>query len=860
MAWFSGKFSLGGFPDLAGAVNKLQESVKNIEKNFDNENSESNSNEEAESLEQIKSDEAAIELLREEYHQRVSTLERRKLRAQIRELEEEKKGLTTKLQVEENKVESIKKDKTATEKLLQETVDKHQVELATQKDFYTNALNAAREAEALAEARANNEARTELESHLREAEERESMLVQTLEELRQTLSRKEQQAVFGEDMLCRDIEDLQKRYQASERRCEEFITKVPESTRPLLRQIEAMQLEELRADIVDLKEMYREKVNLLVNKLKSESFVFSSGESVYSNVEMRGRHADSYSMYKRGSRDQIINAYDYDNDYDYDKEQVRLLNGVGKDIGNPPWKRSFPYILLATLSSFLFGYHLGVVNETLESISYDLGFHGDTMAEDGIGRRRAFQLCALPMIIGSSMCATAKNFWGMLLGRLFVGTGMGIGPPVAALYMAEVSPAYIRGTYGSCSQMATCLGLMSALFMGFPAKETEGWWRICFWAPVAPAAILVLFMGFSVESPHWLFKRGRGADAEVVFEKLLGGPHAKVAMAELSKSERGDESDTVKLSEPLYGRHRKVVFIGSLLFALQQLSGINAVFYFSSTVFKSAGVPSESANICVGIANLLGSLFAFLSMDKLGRKALLVASFSGMAAAMGIQATSASSLVSSSNVIYISVGGMLLFVFAFAMGAGPVPGLLLSEMFPGRIRAKAMSICMAVHWVFNFLVGLLFLRLLELLGPLLLNTIFATFCPLAVIFVKKNVLETKGKTLQEIEVALLPPVLYYVGTFIFFLRRDFTTGFCQSPQLNWGPYCYSVKVVHCSRFFCIKLISEHKSKDTGFAKRCRGEIKDVHQVITLQRPMYSFLLFLLVEYRAEYIFLLEISM
>ncbi|KAB2081489.1 hypothetical protein ES319_A05G135700v1 [Gossypium barbadense] len=242
-----------------------------------------------------KSNEAEMESLQEEYHQRVSTLERkvyaltkerdtlrreqnkksdaaallkekdeiikqvmaegeelskkqatqesliRKLRAQIRELEEEKKGLTTKLQVEENKVESIKKDKTATEKLLQETIEKHQVELAAQKDFYTNALNAAKEAEALAEARANNEARTELESRLREAEERESMLVQTLEELRQTLSRKEQQAVFREDMLRRDIEDLQKRYQASERRCEELITQVPESTRPLLRQIEAMQ-------------------------------------------------------------------------------------------------------------------------------------------------------------------------------------------------------------------------------------------------------------------------------------------------------------------------------------------------------------------------------------------------------------------------------------------------------------------------------------------------------------------------------------------------------------------------------------------------------------------------------------------
>ncbi|KAI4387014.1 hypothetical protein MLD38_004881 [Melastoma candidum] len=242
-----------------------------------------------------KSNDAEIESLREEYHQRVSTLERkvyaltkerdtlrreqnkksdaaallkekdeiisqvmaegeelskkqaaqestiRKLRAQVRELEEEKKGLTTKLQVEENKVESIKKDKAATEKLLQETVEKHLAELSAQKEFYTSALNAAKEAEALAETRANSEAQTELENRLREAEDREAMLVQTLEELRQTLSRKEQQSVFREDMLRRDIEDLQKRYQESERRCEELISQVPESTRPLLRQIEAIQ-------------------------------------------------------------------------------------------------------------------------------------------------------------------------------------------------------------------------------------------------------------------------------------------------------------------------------------------------------------------------------------------------------------------------------------------------------------------------------------------------------------------------------------------------------------------------------------------------------------------------------------------
>nr|KAJ0209480.1 hypothetical protein LSAT_V11C400197690 [Lactuca sativa] len=137
-------------------------------------------------------------------------------------------------------------------------------------------------------------------------------------------------------------------------------------------------------------------------------------------------------------------------------------------------------------------------------------------------------------------------------------------------------------------------------------------------------------------------------------------------------------------------------------------------------------------------------------MDKLGRKGLLLGSFMGMssminrvtewAMSMGMQAVAGSSLVSGS-------------VLSFAMGVGPVPGLLLSEIFPSRIRAKAMAICMAV---INFFVGLLFLRMLEKLGPLILYTAFVSFCLVGFLFVRKNVVETKGKTLQEIEMALLP--------------------------------------------------------------------------------------------------------
>ncbi|KAL3511774.1 hypothetical protein ACH5RR_024491 [Cinchona calisaya] len=487
---------------------------------------------------------------------------------------------------------------------------------------------------------------------------------------------------------------------------------------------------------------------------------------------MFGRQRNLYSTYKRVSSKEHLNGYDREDGLG------RTLSDALTEIGNPSWKRPLPHVLVAIISSFLFGYHLGVVNDTLESISLDLGFNGSTFAEglvvstclggafigsifsgwiaDGVGRRRAFQLCALPMIIGASMSASTTTLGGMLLGRLVVGIGMGLGPAVAALYVAEVSPAFVRGTYGSFTQIATCLGLMASFFIGSPAKEVFGWWRVCFWTSAVPAALLAIAMEFCAESPHWLFKKRRTAETEEAIERLFGASHVKYAMAELTKSDRGDEFDTVKFSDLFYGRHVRVVLIGSILFALQQLSGINAVFYFSSTVFKSAGVPSDTANICVGIVNLSGSIIAMILMDKLGRKVLLLWSFSGMALSMGFQVIGASSLLSGSKVLYLSVGGMLLFVLTFSLGAGPIPSLLLSEILPGKIRAKAMAVCMAVHWVINFFVGLLFLRLLEQLGPQILYTAFSTFCLVAAVFVRGNIVETKGKTLQEIEIAFLP--------------------------------------------------------------------------------------------------------
>ncbi|XP_051149114.1 probable plastidic glucose transporter 2 isoform X3 [Andrographis paniculata] len=479
---------------------------------------------------------------------------------------------------------------------------------------------------------------------------------------------------------------------------------------------------------------------------------------------MLGNLPGASSMHKRAmmSRD-----YTDLSDVEYDEELEK--SSSEQETTKPPWKKSLPHVLVATIVSFLFGYHLGVVNEPLENISIDLGFNGNTLEEVLCLLVHFLDACSVVGLlmklgaVGHFSCvhclcfATAKSLMGMLLGRFLVGTGLGVGPSVASLYVAEISPAHVRGTYGSFIQIATCFGLMGALVIGIPVKSILGWWRICFWVSAVPAAMLAILMMFCAESPPWLYKKGRIAEAESELERLLGSPHVAAAMIELSKTDSGDEINAVKLSDLLFGRHSRVVFIGSTLFALQQLSGINAVFYFSSTVFRRAGVSSNLANVFVGISNFIGSFVALALMDKLGRKILLLLSFFGMAIAMALQVIAAA-LFTSSNPIsfYLSVGGMLLFVLLFAVGAGPVPSLLLPEIFPNRIRAKAVAFAMSVHWVFNFLVGLLFLRLLDQLGPATLYSMFCTFCLMAVGFVMRNVLETKGKTLQEIEIALLP--------------------------------------------------------------------------------------------------------
>lgn len=398
--------------------------------------------------------------------------------------------------------------------------------------------------------------------------------------------------------------------------------------------------------------------------------------------------------------------------------EAPLLSGSS----GPGWRLSFPHMVTAILAAVLFGYHMGVVNAPLQHIGKDLLFAGHTILEgfvvsvslasafmgcalsgtiaDAVGRRRAFQISCIPMIFGAIISAVSTHVGAMILGRFIVGLGLGLSGPVTAMYVSEISPTSVRGTYGSFIQIATCIGILASLVAGLPAHSIPGWWRTCFWIAVIPAIMLAIGMEWCAESPRWLFKIGRIAEAEHELERLWGPSHVKQAMADLIRNEQTQDNGTTSWMALADPRYIKVVTIGAALFAFQQFAGVNAVFYFSSTVFRQAGMTSDvAASVMVGVVNLMASFVAAYLMDSLGRRSLMIMSFSGMGLAMGLQAFIAAVPAFASARASAALLGTLLYVFMFALGAGPVPALLLPEIFPDRIRAKGMAVAMCTHWV-----------------------------------------------------------------------------------------------------------------------------------------------------------------
>ncbi|OVA12997.1 Sugar/inositol transporter [Macleaya cordata] len=450
-----------------------------------------------------------------------------------------------------------------------------------------------------------------------------------------------------------------------------------------------------------------------------------------------------------------------------------------------------PYVGVACLGAILFGYHLGVVNGALEYLSKDLGiaenavlqgnfnnvtswpgwvvstslagatlgsFTGGSLA-DKFGRTRTFQLDAIPLAVGAFLCATAQSVQTMIIGRLLAGIGIGISSALVPLYISEISPTEIRGALGSVNQLFICIGILAALVAGLPLAGNPLWWRTMFGIAMVPSILLALGMGISPESPRWLFQQGKTAEAERAIKTLWGKERVAEVMHDLRTGSQGSTEPEAGWFDLFSSRYWKVVSVGAALFLFQQLAGINAVVYYSTSVFRSAGIASDvAASALVGASNVFGTAIASSLMDKQGRKSLLITSFSGMAASMLLLSLSFTWKVLAPYSGNLAVIGTVLYVLSFSLGAGPVPALLLPEIFASRIRAKAVALSLGMHWVSNFVIGLYFLSVVNKFGISSVYLGFSMVCILAVLYIAANVVETKGRSLEEIERALNPAV------------------------------------------------------------------------------------------------------
>ncbi|XP_009121509.2 plastidic glucose transporter 4 [Brassica rapa] len=455
-----------------------------------------------------------------------------------------------------------------------------------------------------------------------------------------------------------------------------------------------------------------------------------------------------------------------------DEEEAIPLRSEGKSSGTV-----LPFVGVACLGAILFGYHLGVVNGALEYLAKDLGiadnavlqgwivsallagatvgsFTGGALA-DKFGRTRTFQLDAIPLAIGAFLCATAQSVQTMIVGRLLAGVGIGISSAIVPLYISEISPTEIRGALGSVNQLFICIGILAALIAGLPLAANPLWWRTMFGVAVIPSVLLAIGMGFSPESPRWLVQQGKLTQAEKAIKTLYGKEKVVELVRDLSNSGQGTSEPEAGWFDLFSSRYWKVVSVGAALFLFQQLAGINAVVYYSTSVFRSAGIQSDvAASALVGASNVFGTAVASSLMDKMGRKSLLLTSFGGMALSMLLLSLSFTWKALAAYSGTLAVVGTVLYVLSFSLGAGPVPALLLPEIFASRIRAKAVALSLGMHWISNFVIGLYFLSVVTKFGISSVYLGFAGVCVLAVMYIAGNVVETKGRSLEEIELAL----------------------------------------------------------------------------------------------------------
>jgi SP family sugar porter-like MFS transporter len=442
--------------------------------------------------------------------------------------------------------------------------------------------------------------------------------------------------------------------------------------------------------------------------------------------------------------------------------------------------------LVAALGGLLFGYDWVVISGAdifyekhfgLTS-SFDIGWAKGCalvgcllgamlsgMLSDRFGRKRLLIASALLFAVSSVGTGWAGNYAAFVAWRIAGGAAIGLASNLSPMYIAEVAPAAIRGRLVSMNQLTIVIGILLAQLVNWLIAEpvprgatveeiVQSWngqfgWRWMFAATAAPSLLFLVGMFFVPESPRWLAKNGQRERAQQVLARVGGDAYAGAALADIEAT-LVNEVARVDFRDLLEPRMKKILFLGVALAFLQQWCGINVIFYYAKDVFAAAGyqVSDILLNIVIiGLANLVFTFVAIATVERLGRRFLMLAGWAGLA------------------VIYLLLGGgfaaklqgLLLVVLVvaaigcYACTLAPMTWVVLSEIFPNRIRGAAMSIAVFALWTGCFTLTYSFPELNKRLGAAGTFWIYAGICVAGWFFTWSKLPETKGKTLEAIE-------------------------------------------------------------------------------------------------------------
>lgn len=370
------------------------------------------------------------------------------------------------------------------------------------------------------------------------------------------------------------------------------------------------------------------------------------------------------------------------------------------------------------------------------------------------GRKNVMIITAIIYIISSLGCAFATGFIGLTIFRVLSGFAVGATSVVGPMYISEISPANKRGTLVSFNQFAITIGIFLAyVFDYFLINLGQESWRYMLGVPALFGIIFLLYLVFSFpESPRWLLAKGKKDEAVEILNKIGGDSYVKNELPEMEKSINAENNKEKASSKELFnGKTGKIVAIGTLIAAFQQITGINAVLIFAPDIFRSAGVGGDTAllqSMIVGIVNVLMTIVALKLVDSKGRKTLLLWGAFGMAVSLGYLTYAFLQPEKNSMGVLIALLGYISF---FAASFAPVMWVIISEIYPNRIKGLAMSFSTAVSWGCTFLTVYFAPIIRANLGDSALFGIFGIFTVIAFIFVKFWIPETKGKSLEQIE-------------------------------------------------------------------------------------------------------------